>query len=783
MKRTSSFMKKRVMLFTATLMLLMFSTLFGYKAGINAELSLGPQKVTEENADELDFIVSETNPYVTETDAEHNIYEVKDSSVEFDDRDSLSSDYDMVEGRVYRVTYPDALVLGDGVTKLTVRVDAKLLPASEGDHRYPGTPSYSKILVYQGSDEPQYKNKVRVYWRNAQDMKVEWTISLFKDSDCVYPNTTSVLTGFVDPDESDYRFNTTIRNAIYYKEANDYSTKGSIMDPNTGYSFVDSANGGFIRNGATLGTSPSGFDQALFLVDIADTFTFTTRTYHNGTLIVPFFYAPCYSVVYHDNSPTGSHTGNVDNQVNNYGVGNKIADNGYAVEGYKFVGWNTVTNPTESTPGISFNEKDPYIVSNVSDPNNTFNQSVPAGSKVDIYAQWVPTYKVVYNANSPTGSYTGNVDPQVNEFEKENNISDNGFAVEGYKFVGWNILADPTDDNPGIKINEKDPYSVKQNDPEKDNLFKATVDANGIIDIYAQWVPTYKVVYNANSPTGSYTGNVDPQVNEFEKENNISDNGFAVEGYKFVGWNILADPTDDNPGIKINEKDPYSVKQNDPEKDNLFKATVDANGIIDVYAQWVTYYTVKYDANRPDGTTGSGSMPDVKDYFTEKDTVKKNLYTTDGYTFVGWNTKEDGTGEKISELAEYTVLENNPENLFKESVPAKGEVTLYAQWERTPYKIHYDANGGKGLMNTQVFYYTDEKMVSRENAFTRDGYRFIGFQYNGKDGTKAIYKTINDFRSILIDKITGPEITLVAQWEKIEKASTEVYYIPVTGIE
>ena len=66
-------------------------------------------------------------------------------------------------------------------------------------------------------------------------------------------------------------------------------------------------------------------------------------------------------------------------------------------------------------------------------------------------------------------------------------------------------------------------------------------------------------------------------------------------------------------------------------------------------------------------------------------------------------------------------------------------------------------------------------MNSKENEFTRKGYKFIGFLYDGK-----LYTDIEDFREVLVGLGKNSEITLVAQWEKLP---TVPYKAPTTGID
>ena len=75
-------------------------------------------------------------------------------------------------------------------------------------------------------------------------------------------------------------------------------------------------------------------------------------------------------------------------------------------------------------------------------------------------------------------------------------------------------------------------------------------------------------------------------------------------------------------------------------------------------------YTVTYDGNSAD----SGKTTDTNTYTPGTTaTVKANGYTRNGYTFTGWNTKEDGSGTPYKTGDWITMTDN---------------VVLYAQWTR-----------------------------------------------------------------------------------------------------
>jgi uncharacterized repeat protein (TIGR02543 family) len=76
-------------------------------------------------------------------------------------------------------------------------------------------------------------------------------------------------------------------------------------------------------------------------------------------------------------------------------------------------------------------------------------------------------------------------------------------------------------------------------------------------------------------------------------------------------------------------------------------------------------YFVSFDAN---GGAGETMDPQTMNY-DELVKLNANTYTYEGYKFVGWNTKADGTGVAYEDEA--TV----------KNLVAEGNVVLYAQWE------------------------------------------------------------------------------------------------------
>ena len=149
----------------------------------------------------------------------------------------------------------------------------------------------------------------------------------------------------------------------------------------------------------------------------------------------------------------------------------------------------------------------------------------------------------------------------------------------------------------------------------------------------------YQIVFNANEGEGFMTS-----MKVEGRRIELPMNTFTREGYFFIGWNTKADGSGDN----------YSDGQNIQPTEDLT-----------LYAQWekIQYFTVSFDANG-----GTGSMSSMTFGKGETKTLTANTFTRTGYTFIGWNTKSDGSGTSYTNKQSITPTEN---------------LTLYAQWEES----------------------------------------------------------------------------------------------------
>jgi len=130
-------------------------------------------------------------------------------------------------------------------------------------------------------------------------------------------------------------------------------------------------------------------------------------------------------------------------------------------------------------------------------------------------------------------------------------------------------------------------------------------------------------------------------------------------------------------------------------------------------------YTVKFDKNG-----GSGSMDDQAMTVDNTETLNANEFTRTGYTFNGWNTEKDGSGDSYSDKQEVTNL-----------AAKGGEITLYAQWTPESHKatIKYQDENGNSLGNGNPVTYKTGDSGIRIGIPSRTGYTPSKIIIDGKE--------------------------------------------------
>lgn len=480
------------------------------------------------------------------------------------------------------------------------------------------------------------------------------------------------------------------------------------------------------------------------------------------------------SINYDPNPPTGRTPGGqgTANWTGHTGDTQAIGANGWTVDGYTFIGWNTSADGkgTAYAPGTTW----------------------IANGTLTLYAQWTPGQAgLTYDGNGATG---GKTDPQPGKTDEKINVRDNGFTRDGYMFVTWNTQAGCK----GKAVNPGDEWTLQ-----------------GSSTLYACWAGTAQTLaYHGNGATG---GNTAVQSGKTGDELTTNANGFTRDGYTFVRWDTAKDGSGTAYGEGKNGVSQYTMKPAGNDLYAIWKAnpasivyrngypnttgstpdttgstgdtvTVSQNGFdrpgytftgwstskrgdpslnpgdkhtlepgtTTVWAQWKANPAhLVYNSNI--GSIGSETR--TVDGVVDQ-TVKTidNPFDRPGYTFSGWNTQADGKGKAYDPGADYTLTAND------KSTP-KNTSVLYAQWTINKVTLKFDPNGGVGgypSINTDAFGSVTIPKDAKEPKVTRPGFRFTGW---------SLKKTPYKDETLLTpgkDTVSMPaegEVAVYAQWE------------------
>ena len=156
-------------------------------------------------------------------------------------------------------------------------------------------------------------------------------------------------------------------------------------------------------------------------------------------------------------------------------------------------------------------------------------------------------------------------------------------------------------------------------------------------------------------------------------------------------------------------------------------------------------YTVTFDGN---GAT-SGSMKAQARTYDDKKALPANAFKRTNYHFKGWSTTKGGSVKYADKQVANLSSKNG------------ATVTLYAVWERSTYKVAFNANGGTGTMKALAVNVGAKKALTA-NAFKRTGYAFHGWAKK-KGATKADYKDKASVKDLATKD--GATVTLYAVWK------------------
>lgn len=356
----------------------------------------------------------------------------------------------------------------------------------------------------------------------------------------------------------------------------------------------------------------------------------------------------------------------------------------------------------------------------------------------EVTAQWAPNVnKVIFNANGGSGDMS----EQEIATDETAALSGNTFTRRGYTFAGWA---------------ESATGSVVYEDGAE-----YTMGAESSYELFAVWTANRnEIVFIGNGATG---GSMESQFMATDSSAALSENAFIRTGYTFVGWATSADGKviyADGANYTMGAEPQYTLyavwravdytirynHNNGVAADNPSAYTIESEDIIlkaptragyrftgwtgtGLSAPTLTVtipmgstgnreYTATWEANtnrvlfHANGGKGEMSAQSIKT--DETVPLASNLFTREGYTFVGWAEEQSGEAE-YSDGANYTM-------------GAESEYTLYAVWRTVEYTISY-TNGGSVSGNPDS--YTIESDTFRLENPVRAGYTFAGWTGTG----------------------------------------------------
>lgn len=219
-------------------------------------------------------------------------------------------------------------------------------------------------------------------------------------------------------------------------------------------------------------------------------------------------------------------------------------------------------------------------------------------------------------------------------------------------------------------------------------------------------IPTYQITYSGNASDVVTTPS---DFNSYTSGQKITvTSQLPVRtGYSFVEWNTSSS------GGGMAYKTGATI-------------TVGSNNET-LYAQWkINQYTINFDSNGGPTLKLNQITQDFNSTITVPALPQDALRI--GYTFLGWNTKADGSGSPFAPSDKLQIGAAN--------------ITLFVQWKINQYIVNYQANGNEiGRVPATVTQDFNSKVIvsAPSPVFTRKGYTFSGWSMT-IDGSGTSFK-------------------------------------------
>ena len=464
-----------------------------------------------------------------------------------------------------------------------------------------------------------------------------------------------------------------------------------------------------------------------------------------------------------------------------FGASIKLRDfNGTAPEGTYFAGW-SIVDPTNADLGTIETQGPGAVVD-----DETLQITKDGSHHVTLYAVYKPvdTATVEFDATPAEG---GTVSLRSGSFTVTGSTVTGGDVVStaepkaGWHFVGWyekesdGSLTEAKDEN-GKSITGAT-LTVTS------DMMRAKLDSlteNGTPPVFevryvAVFEPnTFTVCFDANGGRGSM-GN--QTFGGADSPRNLTKNAFSKAGYEFDGWAEYSDKEKPSDGTGTIYRDGALF-----ENVTTYQGEQIKNGdTITLYAQWreIEHVTITYTAypdslgrvtlnskDPADINTQDAAAPDTQSgivYETlnpETGTLLGATATPNtGSVFAGWYWYNGLTRKKVYEDATFTPQQQNGRYV---------SASYVARFRPYRYTLHYEANGGTGKMDDQIFQH-GQILPLNDCTYSREGYDFMGWSMSADNVKQFDNKAEVGFSSLLQtsdEPKDNAEATLYAVWRE-----------------
>lgn len=437
-----------------------------------------------------------------------------------------------------------------------------------------------------------------------------------------------------------------------------------------------------------------------------------------------------------------------------------------------FAGWSIVDPATVDDVNTIQTQSPGAVVD-----NETLKASTATDHHVTLYAVYKPvdTATVEFDATPAEG---GTVSLRSGSFTVTGSTVTGVDVVStakpkaGWHFVGWyeETGSDKTKVTKGLSDDGLTLTVTAETMAEKLGLLSKKVNSNETpaheVRYVAVFEPnTFTVCFDANSGEGGEGSMGDQTFGGANSPRNLTKNAFSKAGYEFVGWAEYSNGTGTiyRDGALFENVTTYQGKQ------------IRNGGKITLYAQWreIEHVTITYTAF-PD-SLGSVALNSQREAAVQNDPAvqseiiyeKVNPETgkivgatakvKSGSVFAGWYN--DLTKEKVWDSETFVPQQQNDRYVGASYV---------ARFRPYRYTLHYDANGGTGKMDDQIFQH-GQILPLNGCTYSREGYDFMGWSMSADNVKQFDNKAEVGFSSLLQtsgEPEDNAKATLYAVWQE-----------------